>query len=98
MWSYILATLSIIALYTKTQNQTYITILTTLNQTLWIIYGYTTKQYGFIIAAITYATANITHKKHQKQQQQHQNNTQQNKHIKYIDFTPNTTKPLSNNN
>ena len=68
------------------------------NECLWIIYGYTTKQYGFIIAAIAYGTVNITHGIRWFEQKQHQNRTRQNKHIQYIDFTPNPTKPIHTNN
>ena len=68
------------------------------NELLWIAYGYTTKQYGFIFAAIAYGTVNITHGIRWFQQNKHQNNTPQNKHLHYIDFAPNPPKPFTTNN
>jgi hypothetical protein len=56
MWSYILGTLGVIALFTIGQNKWYGWFMAFTNECLWIVYGYTTKQYGFIIAAIAYGT------------------------------------------
>ena len=98
MWSYILGTLGVIALFTIGQKKWYGWFMAFTNELLWIIYGFTTKQYGFIFAAIAYGTVNITHGIRWYQQNKHQNNTQQNTYLQHIDFTPNTTKPIHTNN
>jgi hypothetical protein len=98
MWSYILGTLGVLALFTIGQKKWYGWFMALTNEALWSIYGYTTKQYGFIFASIAYGTVNLLHGIKWFKQKQHQNNTHQNKHIHYIDFTPNTRKPFTNNN
>lgn len=97
MWSYILGTLGVTALFTIGQKKWYGWFMAFTNEVLWSIYGYTTKQYGFIFASIAYGTVNITHGIRWFQHKHTQKHTPQNKHLVTIDFTPNpyptTTKP-----
>lgn len=54
IWSLVLAALGIAGLYLAGSRKAYGWLLGVLAQVLWLIYGLTTEQYGFIVSAFAY--------------------------------------------
>ena len=58
-WSWILATLGVTGIYFVGRKTIWGWLVLLLNECLWIIYALTTKQHGFIVAAVAYAVVYI---------------------------------------
>jgi hypothetical protein len=54
MWSWILAIIGVIGIYFVGKKTIWGWLVLCLNECLWVVYAVTTKQYGFILAAIAY--------------------------------------------
>ncbi len=54
MWSWILAAIGVTGIYFVGKKTIWGWLVLCINECLWIIYGTTTKQYGFIVAAVAY--------------------------------------------
>lgn len=54
MWSWILAIIGVTGIYFVGKKTIWGWVVLSVNEVLWIIYAVTTKQYGFIVAAIAY--------------------------------------------
>ena len=54
MWSYTLAGLGVLSLYLTGKKLKSGWIVGLVNSGLWIIYGWTTNQYGFILSALVF--------------------------------------------
>jgi hypothetical protein len=54
MWSWILAAIGVTGIFFVGRKVIWAWVLLLFNELLWIIYAVTTKQYGFIVAAIAY--------------------------------------------
>jgi len=54
MWSWILAIIGVTGIYFVGKKTIWGWVVLGVNEILWIIYAVTTKQYGFIVAAIAY--------------------------------------------
>lgn len=54
MWSWILAIIGVTGIYFVGKKTIWGWVVLGVNEVLWIIYAVTTKQYGFIVAAIAY--------------------------------------------
>jgi nicotinamide riboside transporter PnuC len=54
MWSYVLAAIGVTGIFFVGRKTIWGWLILCLNEVLWIIYAVTTKQYGFIFAAIAY--------------------------------------------
>lgn len=59
MWSYILAAIGVTGIFFVGRKTIWGWLLLLFNEFLWIIYAVTTKQYGFIFAAVAYAVVYI---------------------------------------
>ena len=59
MWSWILAAIGVTGIFFVGRKTIWGWLVLLLNECLWIIYAITTEQYGFIFAAIAYATVYI---------------------------------------
>ena len=59
MWSYILAAIGVTGIFFVGRKTIWGWLVLLLNECLWIIYAVTTKQYGFIFAAIAYGVVYI---------------------------------------
>ena len=59
MWSYVLAAIGVTGISFVGRKTIWGWLVLLLNECLWIIYAVTTKQYGFIFAAIAYAVVYI---------------------------------------
>jgi nicotinamide riboside transporter PnuC len=58
-WSYILAAIGVTGTFFVGRKVIWAWLVLLVNECLWMIYAVTTKQYGFIIAAIAYAVVYI---------------------------------------
>jgi hypothetical protein len=58
-WSWILGTIGVTALAAVGKYYWQGWMLATVNEALWIVYGLTTHQYGFIVAAIAYGAVDL---------------------------------------
>ena len=58
-WSYVLAVLGVTGIFFVGRKTIWGWLVLLLNECLWIVYAVTTKQYGFIFAAIAYAVVYI---------------------------------------
>ncbi len=58
-WSYVLAAIGVTGIYFVGRKSMWAWFLLLFNECLWIIYAITTKQYGFILAAIAYGIVYI---------------------------------------
>jgi hypothetical protein len=58
-WSWVLALNGTAAIYFVGRKQKWAWLWLLFNECLWTIYALTTKQYGFIFAAVTYAVVYI---------------------------------------
>jgi hypothetical protein len=54
MWSWILAAIGVTGIFLVGRKTIWGWIVLCVNEVLWIVYALTTKQYGFIFAAIAY--------------------------------------------
>ena len=61
MWSYVLGALGVTALFTIGKKKWYGWAMAFTNECLWLVYGWTTKQYGFCFAALAYGSVNAYH-------------------------------------
>jgi len=59
MWSYVLAAIGVTGIFFVGRKTIWGWLILCLNECLWIIYAVTTKQYGFIFAAIAYGIVYI---------------------------------------
>ena len=59
MWSYILAASGVTGIFFVGRKTIWGWLVLLINECLWIVYAVTTKQYGFIFAAIAYAIVYI---------------------------------------
>jgi len=59
MWSWILAVIGVCGIFLVGQKTIWGWVVLCVNEVLWIAYGLSTKQYGFIAMAIAYATIYI---------------------------------------
>lgn len=59
-WSWILAGCGIFGLYLTTEKRAIGFVVGALVQVLWIIFGLTTKQYGFLVSALGYGYINLS--------------------------------------
>jgi hypothetical protein len=59
MWSWILAVIGISGIFLVGQKTIWGWLILCVNECLWIAYGLSTKQYGFIAMAVAYATIYI---------------------------------------
>jgi len=59
MWSYVLAAIGVTGIFFVGRKTIWGWLVLLLNECLWIVYAVTTKQYGFIFAAIAYAVVYI---------------------------------------
>ena len=59
MWSWILAVIGVAGIYFVGRKTIWGWLVLLFNETLWIVYAVTTKQYGFIFSAIAYAAVYI---------------------------------------
>ena len=53
-WSYVLALIGVSGIFLVGRKTIWGWLILCVNECLWIIYALTTKQYGFIIAAVAY--------------------------------------------
>ena len=58
-WSWVLATIGVAGIYFVGRKEIWAWFVLLFNECLWIIYAITTKQYGFIFAAIAYGIVYI---------------------------------------
>lgn len=54
MWSWVLAAIGVTGIFLVGRKTIWGWLILCVNECLWIIYALTTKQYGFIVAAIAY--------------------------------------------
>ena len=66
-WSWILAALGVTGIYFVGKKTIWGWLILCINECLWIIYAIVTQQYGFIFAAIAYATVYIRSYLHWRQ-------------------------------
>lgn len=66
-WSWILAALGVTGIYFVGKKTIWGWLILCTNECLWIIYAIVTEQYGFIFAAIAYATVYIRSYLHWRQ-------------------------------
>ena len=59
MWSYVLAAIGVTGIFFVGRKTIWGWLVLLLNECLWIVYAVTTKQYGFIFAAIAYGIVYI---------------------------------------
>lgn len=59
MWSWILGSLGVIALFSIGKYRWWGWYLALVNECLWFTYGIVTKQYGFCFAAVAYGIVNF---------------------------------------
>ncbi len=59
MWSWILAIIGVTGIYFVGKKTIWGWVVLSVNEVLWIIYAVTTKQYGFIVAAVAYGIVYI---------------------------------------
>ena len=59
MWSWILAIIGVTGIYFVWKKTIWGWVVLGVNEVLWIIYAVTTKQYGFIVAAIAYGVVYV---------------------------------------
>jgi hypothetical protein len=67
LWSWTLAALGVTGIYFVGKKTIWGWLLLCVNEGLWIIYAVLTEQYGFIFAAIAYATVYIRSYLHWRQ-------------------------------
>jgi len=58
-WSWVLAAIGVTGIFFVGRKVIWAWLLLLFNECLWIIYAVTTKQYGFIVAALAYAVVYI---------------------------------------
>jgi hypothetical protein len=59
LWSWILAAIGVSGIFFVGQKSIWGWLVLLANECLWIVYAVTTQQYGFIFAALAYATVYI---------------------------------------
>jgi len=59
IWSWVLAAIGVSGIFFVGQRSIWGWLVLLANECLWIVYAVTTQQYGFIFAAIAYATVYI---------------------------------------
>jgi hypothetical protein len=59
LWSWILAAIGVSGIFFVGQKSIWGWLVLLANECLWIVYAITTQQYGFIFAALAYATVYI---------------------------------------
>lgn len=60
-WSWLLGILGVTALFSIGRYRWWGWWLAFINECLWLVYGITTRQYGFVFAAVCYGAVNFTH-------------------------------------
>lgn len=70
MWSYVLAAIGVTGIFFVGRKTIWGWLVLLLNECLWIVYAVTTKQYGFIFAAIAYGVVYIKSFIHWKNEDQ----------------------------
>jgi hypothetical protein len=58
-WSWVLAAIGVTGIFFVGRKVIWAWLLLLFNEVLWIIYAVTTKQYGFIVAALAYGVVYI---------------------------------------
>jgi hypothetical protein len=58
-WSYLLAVIGVAGIFLVGRKTIWGWLVLCVNECLWVVYAVTTKQYGFIIAAIAYGIVYI---------------------------------------
>lgn len=61
MWSWVLGGIGVVALFSIGRFRWWGWWLAFANECLWVVYGLTTEQYGFVVAAVTYGMVNVKH-------------------------------------
>ena len=61
MWSWVLGIVGVVALYNIGRRRWWAWWMAFTNECLWLTYGWTTKQYGFVFAALVYGAVNALH-------------------------------------
>lgn len=59
MWSWVLAVIGVTGIFLVGRKTIWGWLILCINECLWIIYGLATKQYGFIVMALSYAAVYI---------------------------------------
>jgi nicotinamide riboside transporter PnuC len=59
IWSWVLAAIGVSGIFFVGQKTIWGWLILLVNECLWIVYAVTTQQYGFIFAALAYATVYI---------------------------------------
>ena len=59
LWSWILAAIGVSGIFFVGQKSIWGWLVLLANECLWIVYAITTQQYGFIFAALAYATVYV---------------------------------------
>ena len=67
MWSWVLAVIGVAGIYFVGRKKKWAWLWLIFNECFWIIYAVTTKQYGFIFAAIAYSVVYIKSYRHWKE-------------------------------
>lgn len=66
MWSWVLAVIGVTGIFFVGRKSFFGWYILLFNETLWMIYAVTTKQYGFIFSALAYAAVYIQSHRHWK--------------------------------
>lgn len=59
MWSWVLAVVGVTGIFLVGRKTIWGWLVLLVNETIWIIYAITTKQYGFIVMALAYAAVYV---------------------------------------
>ena len=59
MWSWVLAFIGVAGIFLVGRKTVWGWLVLLINEFLWIIYALTTKQYGFIVAAVAYGVVYV---------------------------------------
>lgn len=59
MWSWVLAVIGVTGIFLVGRKTIWGWLILCINECLWIMYGLATKQYGFIVMALSYAAVYI---------------------------------------
>lgn len=61
LWSWVLGCIGVTALFSIGKYRWWGWWMAFCNECLWLIYGFTTRQYGFVFAAVVYGAVNAVH-------------------------------------
>ena len=59
MWSWVLTCVGVTGLFLIGKHKWYGFLIGGLNECLWVVYAFSTKQYGFIVGALLYGTVHL---------------------------------------